>query len=100
MSNIRIKPGNIISAGVKADKSADYLNSAKINLNSIKCQIDPQILSKNNISGQFSEITNKIVSLEKTVKKIKTVTNQNINDYANTEKRLVNSVPKSVPKIR
>lgn len=100
MSHIKINTGAIYSNGKHADQSASNASNAKSTIRNIKSQIDPKILSRNGIAGQFNTIDSQLSQIETKIRKIKSVTEQNIKDYENTDKTLARRINVSVPKIR
>lgn len=88
MSNIRINVWEVFNAGKKAQKSGELINTTKNSLNAIKNTIDPQILSKNNISNQFSSLNSKLQSIKNSITSIRAVTERNISEYEKVDREI------------
>ena len=101
MSNISINIQEIYNAGSKANKSSELVKTVRNNLNSTKNNIDGQILARNNISNQFSALNSALQSIENTINRIKSATEQNVAEYEKTDREIARKMKNiNLPKIR
>ena len=88
MSVIKINVSEVLKSGTHIVKARKNVLSVKQNVSAIRRNVDPRIMNRNSIKGDFEHITYELGSLERKLDRIKNFAENSANEYYRTEQRV------------
>lgn len=99
MSVIKINISEVLKSGTHIVKARKNVLSVKQDVSAIRRNVDPRIMNRNGIKGDFEHITYELGSLERKLDRIINFAENSANEYYKTEQRIkrlsssINGVP-------